>query len=191
MKFQRTDAQTLTAGQFQKLYGEAPVDKNDPDMAMTAIYYTVPDGFSKKAHAAMDYLDGCGFIFEYKDRLVVTDESLYLTMHGDGTHENPIGCDRCTCDSWEELEEWMELVYQDALDEGFIEPVKEWEDGCTRWSYGMRLRGFSIGCQPREGFVERVDDPDGRYWDIIVYDRPLSDAEIEGYDLDFIEGRRG
>lgn len=57
------------------------------------------------------------------------------------------------------------------------------------WSYGMRLRGFSIGTQPREGFVERRDDPTGKYWDIIVYDRPLTDKEIEDYELDFIEGR--
>lgn len=30
------------------------------------------------------YFRGSAFIFEYKDRLVVTDESLCLTEHGDG-----------------------------------------------------------------------------------------------------------
>ena len=58
----------------------------------------------------------------------------------------------------------------------------------TRWTYGMRLRGFSPGCQPMNGFVEHKDDPEGKYWDVLVYDRPLTDAEISDYDLDFIEG---
>lgn len=54
------------------------------------------------------------------------------------------------------------------------------------YKYGMRLRGFSIGCQPKEGFVERVDDPTGKYWDILIYDRELSEEETRAYDLDFI-----
>ena len=37
--------------------------------------------------------------------------------------------------------------------------------------YGMRLRGFSIGCQPRRGFVCRENDATGKYYDIIVYNR--------------------
>ena len=189
MKFNRTDAQTLTAAQFTATYGEAPVDKNDPESAMTAIFYTVPTDMSAKAQAAMDYLDGTAFIFEYKDQLIVTDESLYLTDHGNGTHEAPMGGPRWECDSWEELEEILELTYQDLVDEEMIEPVKLWADDANRWYYGMRLRGFSIGCQPKEGFYERVDDPDNRYWDIIIYDRPLTDKEIDDYDLDFIEAR--
>lgn len=56
--------------------------------------------------------------------------------------------------------------------------------------YGMRLRGFSVGCQPF-GVVERMDDASGRYWDIIAYDRKLSDSEIADYDLDYIgEGEK-
>jgi hypothetical protein len=51
--------------------------------------------------------------------------------------------------------------------------------------YGMRLRGFSIGCQP-SGVVKRMDDVNGRYWDVIAYDRKLTDAEISAYDLDYI-----
>lgn len=52
--------------------------------------------------------------------------------------------------------------------------------------YGMRLRDFSIGCQPMEGFLKRMDDASGRYWDVIAYNRPLTDSEIENYDLDYI-----
>ena len=52
--------------------------------------------------------------------------------------------------------------------------------------YGMRLRGFSIGCQPMDGFVERVDDPSGRYYDILVYNRKLTEQEVENYELDYL-----
>ncbi len=189
MEFKRIDAQTLTAEQFKATFGETPVDMNDTESAATAIYYSTPTAFSAKAKAAMEYFDDTAFIFEYKGQLVITDESLYLTCYGDGTMDAPMGFPREIFDSWEELEEWLELVYEDLLDGGEIEAVKEWPEGTTRWSYGMRLRGFSIGCQPKEGFVERVDDPDGKYWDIIVYDRPLTDIELDAYDLDFIDGR--
>lgn len=53
--------------------------------------------------------------------------------------------------------------------------------------YGMRLRGFSPGCQPKEGLLRREDDPTGKYWDILVYDRILTDQEIRSYDLDPIK----
>lgn len=54
------------------------------------------------------------------------------------------------------------------------------------YKYGMRLRGFSIGCQPMKGFYERQDDPDGRYHDILIYERKLTDAELMDYELDYI-----
>lgn len=50
--------------------------------------------------------------------------------------------------------------------------------------YGMRLRGFSPGAQPMDGFVERRDDPTGKYWDVLVYDRQLTEKEQKDYDLD-------
>ena len=58
---------------------------------------------------------------------------------------------------------------------------------CKRCYYGMRLRGFSLGCQPMDGLIERLDD-DGthgrRYHDVLVYGRELSAAEIRMYELD-------
>lgn len=51
------------------------------------------------------------------------------------------------------------------------------------YTYGMRLRGFSPGCQPK-GVVERRDDPSGKYWDILVYDRQLTEREVADYELD-------
>ena len=51
--------------------------------------------------------------------------------------------------------------------------------------YGMRLRGFSPGAQPK-GVINRYDDPTGKYWDIIQYDRKLTDEEVRQYSLDFL-----
>ena len=50
--------------------------------------------------------------------------------------------------------------------------------------YGMRLRGFSLGCQPMDGFICREDDVTGKYHDILVYDRPLTGEEIWDYELE-------
>ena len=55
------------------------------------------------------------------------------------------------------------------------------------YRYGMRLSGFSIGCQPMQGFVERLDDSTGKYWDILVYDRELTDQEVKDYELDRLD----
>lgn len=52
------------------------------------------------------------------------------------------------------------------------------------YKYGMRLRGFGPGCQPKEGLLYRVDDITGKYWDIIVYSRKLSEREVAEYELD-------
>ena len=57
----------------------------------------------------------------------------------------------------------------------------------TRYKYGMRLRGFAPGCQPLRGFVERLDDETGKYYDILVYYRKLTEKEQHNYDLDRIE----
>lgn len=56
--------------------------------------------------------------------------------------------------------------------------------------YGMRLRGFSPGCQPKDGFLEREDDPSGKYYDILVYNRKLTDKELRDYELDELKGRK-
>ena len=55
------------------------------------------------------------------------------------------------------------------------------------YRYGMRLRGFSIGCQPMNGLLWSEDDPSGRYYDILIYDRKLTDSELRDYELDYIE----
>lgn len=54
--------------------------------------------------------------------------------------------------------------------------------------YGMLSRPMSIGCQPKGVVaVEPADKIVDGYWDILVYDRPLSEAEIEQYELEEIK----
>lgn len=53
--------------------------------------------------------------------------------------------------------------------------------------YGMRLRGFGLGCQPMIGFIKRHDDPTNNYYDIIEYKEPLLPKEIEAYSLDELQ----
>ena len=57
--------------------------------------------------------------------------------------------------------------------------------------YGMRLRGFSPGCQPMNGLKDRQDDKTGKYWDILLYNRKLTDAEVKAYELDYLGEKDG
>lgn len=52
--------------------------------------------------------------------------------------------------------------------------------------YGMKMRGFSPGCQPKRGLKERLDDTTGKYWDILIYDRQLTADEVISYELEFV-----
>ena len=54
------------------------------------------------------------------------------------------------------------------------------------YEYGMRLRGFSPFCQPMNGLIERKDDLSGQYYDILIYNRMLTESELSEYELDFI-----
>ena len=55
------------------------------------------------------------------------------------------------------------------------------------FAYGMRLRGFSPGCQPQEGLFGTVGEEavkTTKYHDILLYNRRLTKQEREDYDLD-------
>ena len=112
MKFERPDTYILT--------GLEPIDRNDPESQSTAIEYALPTGFSDKAKACWDYFEGAAFLFSYKGKLVITDEGLYLTEHGDGSHEAPFGAPRGEFDLWEEVETWLEAVYDDLEADGLL-----------------------------------------------------------------------
>ena len=51
------------------------------------------------------------------------------------------------------------------------------------WKYGMKHRPYSIGCQPK-GVCRVESDPNGHYWDIIVYEHPLQSKDVSDYELD-------
>lgn len=55
-----------------------------------------------------------------------------------------------------------------------------------QYLYGMKMRGFSIGCQPMKGLIKRGDCATGEYWDLLYYDRKLTDKEVKDYELEFI-----
>ena len=99
---------------------QQPIDRNDPASACTAIEYGLPTGFSGKAKACWQYFSGAAYLFEYKGRLVMTDESLELTEYGDGSREAPFGAPRGEFDTWEEVETWLEAVYDDLLEDGLL-----------------------------------------------------------------------
>ena len=50
----------------------------------------------------------------------------------------------------------------------------------------MRLRGFAPLCQPMNGLVGPEDDPTGKYYDVLVYDRQLTEQELRDYELDYL-----
>lgn len=54
------------------------------------------------------------------------------------------------------------------------------------FKYGMRLRPFSIGCQPMNGLIKVEDDTTGKYWDILYYANPLNDHEQDEFELDYL-----
>jgi hypothetical protein len=55
-----------------------------------------------------------------------------------------------------------------------------------RYVYGMRARGFSLGCQPKADFIERLDDTSDTFYDILVYGRKLSCREVADYELEYL-----
>ena len=50
----------------------------------------------------------------------MTDESLYLTEHGDGSHEAPYGAPRGEFETWEEVEAFLEQVFDELLEDDMI-----------------------------------------------------------------------
>lgn len=94
-----------------------PIDTLDPKAASTAVFIGYPETLSEKAQEAADYFDDTAFLFQYKGRLVLTDESLCLTECGDGSWDNPFGSPRWVGDTYEELNAWLEAVADELKEE--------------------------------------------------------------------------
>lgn len=54
------------------------------------------------------------------------------------------------------------------------------------YTYGMRLRGFSPGCQPMKNLVLASEDKSGEYHDILSYATKLTEKEVTNYELDYL-----
>lgn len=54
------------------------------------------------------------------------------------------------------------------------------------YKYGMKYRGFSIGCQPKQGLIEVETDKTGKYYSILTYCRELTDKEVADFELEKI-----
>lgn len=78
-------------------------------------------------------------------------------------------------------------TFDEYLDKFFRNgDFEEIDDEPKEYTYGMRLRGFSIGCQPMNGFIRRMDDDSRRYHDLLIYNRKLTDSELTDYELDYL-----
>jgi len=51
------------------------------------------------------------------------------------------------------------------------------------YKYTYKYRGYSIGCQPKEGFIKYVPRESGMSYGTIFYNRTLTVEEIEEYEL--------
>ena len=190
----------------------AAIDMNDPKAAATAVEIRFPDTFSDKAWRVINHLDSTAFLFVYKGRFVVTDESLYLTAHGDGTGDAPFGFPRCECNSLDAVESWLEAVAdeydRDGSIPGWATPHEDEDEAPVivaveaRTFYNALTEAFRQGyttifCRrthlhmPLELYIEEISDEDGcdpkvfaRFGDMIV---DLTDAwkeEAEIYELE-------
>lgn len=55
------------------------------------------------------------------------------------------------------------------------------------YKYGMRSRGFSIGCQPpKVKYYEDADKIKSGYWSYIYYEEPLTEEQLKKYELDYL-----
>ena len=97
-----------------------PIDMNDRLGALTAIEVPYPESFSEKAWKVIRYMDGCKYLFFYKDKYVATDESLDVTENDNGSRQATFGAPRWTGDSLEEFEHWLEDLADIYDEEGDI-----------------------------------------------------------------------
>lgn len=81
--------------------------------------------------------------------------------------------------TYEEAMKYCDMCDFDFRDMIEVKEIKEEKENKIFW-YEFRLRGFSLGCQPK-GHIE-VDHNKGR-WGIIAYDRELTENEKYEYDL--------
>lgn len=85
-------------------------------------------------------------------------------------------------------EEQARKMFEEEYDGGDPTNLIEFEEifAPVLYKYGMRARGFSIGCQSGKGLQCMEYDKTGKYYSVIAYDRLLTEKEISDYELDYI-----
>lgn len=81
--------------------------------------------------------------------------------------------------------EWDAFFSDDADEErGEVIETEPTVEPAAEYAYGMRNRGFAPACQPSDGLVRREDPADDKYYDVLIYNRELTDDEVAEYELD-------
>jgi hypothetical protein len=120
---------------------------------------------------------------------------IYCSVENYGTYYYTEGFPMDISGSYESLRDDLkslpiDVIYANQFADAYIgnDPIKEfiYKPFVPLYVYGMRLRGFAPACQPMLGLVERRDSTDEKYYDLLVYNMPLSEKEIEAYELDYI-----
>ena len=157
------------------------VDRNDAEAAVTAIELRFPSTFSERAWKVITYFRGAMYLYSYKGKFVVTDESLYLTDHGDGSQEAPYGGPRWIGDSLEELEDWLLRIADDhdpkdfetpgweadSLPDSKVAPSKsEWHEPSPNVMIKLSASGQFIG-------VKTYCRKDGSHGRFLIYQSTL------------------
>lgn len=54
------------------------------------------------------------------------------------------------------------------------------------YKYGMRARGFAPWCQPMKEIIMAEKDESGKYHNILFYSEPLTQQQLEEFELDYL-----
>jgi hypothetical protein len=54
------------------------------------------------------------------------------------------------------------------------------------YKYGMRARGFAPWCQPMKAIIMAEKDESGKYHNILFYSEPLTQRQLEEFELDYL-----
>lgn len=100
------------------------IDKNNLDgqYGATAVEIPWPKGLSEKARKTLAYFDVgderwcAAYLFFYRGKYIITDESGWLTDFGTGKMDDPIGFPRNEFDRISEIEPWLETTWGDVKD---------------------------------------------------------------------------
>ena len=167
------------------LYGERPTDRSDPDNGRTAVELALPDNFSDKAKRCWEYYDGAAYIFEYREKLYVTDESLELATDGDGTPEKPFGGPRWICSTWAELEKALEQNFDELAEDDMLGEFQPTAD--ERHIMSLNCNGARI--TSKDGLSRPVSlefyHAAVAYCKVFGYNAVTYSIELPGIDGDF------